>query len=614
MRQLPGNVGIAGFLSRLARDQRGNTLAMMAAALVPLLAIIGGSVDVSRSYMVKTRLQQACDAGVLAGRKAVGDGTYTAAAQTQANRFFTANYRGGWQGSQNLSFSSSTPDNGTTVNGTASVVLPTVVMYFFGRETINLAVECSAVLEVSNADITMVLDTTGSMNEDISDGSGGTTTRIAALRSAMKNFYGILAAAQTGTTSRMRYAFVPYTGTVNVGELIRTQNSAWLDKTHSYQSRVPIHYTRATRTYDGQRTSGGGTLDNYYDNDAERAMCDSYTKQFWNSDNTIKTTVVATLERYRTSTYRDYKCKVTETIDRYYERQDHPNPTTANFAAWRYRRVDYPNLTNFINGGKISVYNGDSGAAVDYSWSGCIEERDTVASGSIAFANKAITPSGTFDLDIDGVPASSEEGWRPYFNQISYWRYNGGNLTTDNSYSGTKAQTACPKKAQLLSVMTKSQFDAYADGLTADGGTYHDIGMIWGARLSSPDGIFGANVRLSPNNGSFVARHMIFMTDGELAPSIYYHSAYGLEYWDRRVTSDGSTNQYQRHSQRFRAVCEAAKAKGIRVWVVAFATDLTPDLSSCASANSAFVSTNPETLNATFAEIANSIADLRLRQ
>ncbi len=51
-----------GFLARLARDVRGNTLAIVGAALVPLSAMIGSGVDMSRAYMAKTRLQSACDA------------------------------------------------------------------------------------------------------------------------------------------------------------------------------------------------------------------------------------------------------------------------------------------------------------------------------------------------------------------------------------------------------------------------------------------------------------------------------------------------------------------------------------------------------------------------
>ena len=64
------NRASASFMTRLGRDQRGNTIAIVAAAIVPLLGMIGGGIDMSRLYLAKTRLQQACDAGALAGRKA----------------------------------------------------------------------------------------------------------------------------------------------------------------------------------------------------------------------------------------------------------------------------------------------------------------------------------------------------------------------------------------------------------------------------------------------------------------------------------------------------------------------------------------------------------------
>jgi Flp pilus assembly protein TadG len=62
----------SGFFARLLRDRAGNTLAMVAAALFPLLGLIGGGVDMGRGYISQSRLQQACDSGVLAARKRLG--------------------------------------------------------------------------------------------------------------------------------------------------------------------------------------------------------------------------------------------------------------------------------------------------------------------------------------------------------------------------------------------------------------------------------------------------------------------------------------------------------------------------------------------------------------
>src|SRR3954469_23505883 len=84
-----------GVLRGLARDTRANTLALMAMALIPLAGMVGGGVDISRMYIVKTRLQHACDAGALAGRKAMGGGTWAFnnySARTAAEKFFDGNY------------------------------------------------------------------------------------------------------------------------------------------------------------------------------------------------------------------------------------------------------------------------------------------------------------------------------------------------------------------------------------------------------------------------------------------------------------------------------------------------------------------------------------------
>ena len=59
-------------LRRVLRDRGGNTFIIVTAALMPLLAMVGGAVDIGRSYVTETRLQQACDAGVLAARKQLG--------------------------------------------------------------------------------------------------------------------------------------------------------------------------------------------------------------------------------------------------------------------------------------------------------------------------------------------------------------------------------------------------------------------------------------------------------------------------------------------------------------------------------------------------------------
>ena len=60
--------GLRAGASKLLRDQRGNAMMLTAAAIIPVIGIVGSAVDIGRAYMAQLRLQQACDAGVLAGR------------------------------------------------------------------------------------------------------------------------------------------------------------------------------------------------------------------------------------------------------------------------------------------------------------------------------------------------------------------------------------------------------------------------------------------------------------------------------------------------------------------------------------------------------------------
>ena len=105
------------------------------------------------------------------------------------------------------------------------------------------------------------------------------------------------------------------------------------------------------------------------------------------------------------------------------------------------------------------------------------------------------------------------------------------------------------------------------------------------------------------------------MTDGELAPTLTINSSYGIESLDRRITGNGdSSDQWDNHRARYLAICEAIRARGIRLWVIAFGTDLSTDLQTCASPDSSFQANDATELNQSFQEIANQVGELRIVQ
>ena len=178
------------FFRRLTKDVAANTLAISAAAIVPLMAMVGGGVDASRYYMAEARLQAACDAGALAARRSMDDDDFENEDEEVGDAFFNQNYPEGTFGIEDLDHNFSGTDDGEVL-GTASGSMPTAIMGVFGFDEVDMSVTCSADINISNTDIMFVLDVTGSMAWE-PDGtrcgsSGGywtecTDSRIGALR------------------------------------------------------------------------------------------------------------------------------------------------------------------------------------------------------------------------------------------------------------------------------------------------------------------------------------------------------------------------------------------------------------------------------------------------
>ncbi len=648
-------------------DETGSLLPMAAVGFLVLAAVVGGGLDMSIAYKAENRLQAACDAGVLAGRRAVGTNGFDEDVETEAAAYFANNYDPDKQGSRNVVFTPSSEDDGNTIAGAASADVETTIMKIFGYDTITIGVACSASMGVGNSDVTMVLDSTGSMGSRL---EAGGPTKLAMLQDAMKNFYDTVEASTAGGNARIRYAFVPYSQSINVGRLLEP---GWLVDEMDIQSREPQYETVVVETGelshwdDPEYSSSSGESPSWV---VEESLLNSneYSGRWdcnrdlpndsnWTNSGSASTETGTTINRdgqqvtttteTQRQTRRTYTCireergsgknkvkywapQYTEyarnSYDYDFETRDPVMVTieSTEFSHFVYKQVSY-DVSTYKTFASVTTPTGWNGSDVSSTWAGCIEERDTTPAASFTYNSMVgITPVSANDLDIDSAPTSDDDTkWRPMWPEAAFYRtewvstrYGGyWDLTNaHNSDYGGQAVSHCPQRAQLLQEMDESAFDTYADSLIAVGNTYHDLGALWGARISSPDGIFASNVNLAPGNGGNVSRHMIFMTDGAMQPSISIQSAYGIEYHDRRVTANGSNHHDRRHNERFLAICEAVKAKGIRLWVIAFATGLTEELETCSSDDSSFLAEDADQLNTVFQEIANEVGELRIVQ
>lgn len=657
--------------SKFLRDRRGNTMMLTAAAIVPIVGLVGSGVDIGRAYMAQLRLQQACDAGVLAGRRAMQGGTYSSAAESEANKMFAYNYSSGMYGSSKTKFESQAQGSSSVV-GTASTYLPTMIMKIFAQKGFDLAVSCTAKLEISNADIMMVLDVTGSMS---TVNSGDTVNRITALKNASMNFFDTLTTADVGD-GRLRFGVIPYSSTANVGAILMAKNPSWLANSVLLPSRTPNYTTTwGTGTTVNGTQGAPGTASQVVNwgnvtpaqtiggknsttcpatappaNSAATTYGSPTTNQVSQvvdgSGNRV--TVNNVVQAYRYFEYRynwaSSTCSLQSRTMEYTRTtpQTVTQPPVKTFSDYTYQDRIF-DVTNVKTGGTLSTDTGDSGANYTATWGGCVMERKTSP-----FTATQTAPSSALDMDVDTAPGSDDDTkWKLLIPEVAFPRASGpgtkpastgpitvstSNVTLDTSSGGnwqrfskywSSGWGVCPAASMKLTTMTsanRSSFNTYINSLQPVGGTYHDSGMVWGIRLLSPDGMFADENATAPNNRP-ISRHIVFMTDGDMSANTGNLSFQGYEWTMQRVGGNctGSVSTCDsaltdRHNNRFLQLCDRAKAKNITIWVVGFGTSLNTQLTTCATPGKAYQAANAAQLNDNFQSIARQISKLRLSQ
>lgn len=534
-----------GFLRRLLRDRAGNTLAMMAALLIPLIGMVGSGVDMARAYMAKAKLQTACDAAATSARRLMGSSAFSDAARQEGKRFFKFNFPIGTMNTSTFepTVEASATDASAVVVSAATDV-PTEIMGIFGVRSIPISVTCIADKDYVNNDIMLVLDVTLSMNCQAGTNctvrdQEHTTSRLRRLREGAAGLYRAL---KDAPGVRTRYGFMPYSMTTNVG---RDLTLTWL--------RNPTNY-RARNT---------GTS----------------SSPIW-SNCIIGTSSTCVLRSV--------------------------SHNTAWFSTWRGGAT--PNWTTNPN-------------------VGCVEERATI--GSSGTPVTISTDVSADDINLVSTTDAARQ-WNPYDHDAQ----RGENAALASTYK--TLDTFCPRPARRLAeYSTEALFQAEMNriagsqvytqtappytGRAAGGYTFHDVGMIWGMRYVSSDGMFSAQNPTMLNNIP-VQKHIVLLTDGVMATEDETYSAYGVDWVDRRLGTGNpmsgtiSDAVRARHTRRFLQACNRARTMGMTVWVIVLDTGALPEMQQCASSTGHYYESDGSDLEEIFELIGRGIGKLRLTQ
>lgn len=248
-----------GLLARFARDTRGGFATMLAVAAIPLIAMAGVGVDVARVLSARTDLQASTDNAALALARAPFSGQTTNSGasgacpggapsnsnaaptsfQTQACNWVLTNFNR--SDASNLVVTPTSSASQVAVGGAVDVT--TTLSGIIGVRTIHVAVNSVVNRSLTQVELALVLDNTGSMNE--SDGSG--STKDATLKSAAKTLVDTLSASAiaSGQANSFKVAMVPFATYVNIKNLAPnlspgnpTTYPSWMPGVSAYDNDV----------------------------------------------------------------------------------------------------------------------------------------------------------------------------------------------------------------------------------------------------------------------------------------------------------------------------------------------------------------------------------------
>jgi Flp pilus assembly protein TadG len=214
---------ISSQLRVLKKARRGTVGIIFGLALVPVMAIIGVSLDYSRVSHAKIGLANALDAGVLALANQPG------LTQDNASEILTSYVESNAPSYDNIYWNiKSVTLSPVSIKASLDAKIKTAALGIMGVDEVHFSIENEVVRELTDMEVVLVLDNTGSMN-------GG--NKIGALRDAAMDLVEKLEEVAP-ETSTIKIGLVPFVTAVNIktdpnlelnGSLIDTQGHSSID-------------------------------------------------------------------------------------------------------------------------------------------------------------------------------------------------------------------------------------------------------------------------------------------------------------------------------------------------------------------------------------------------
>jgi hypothetical protein len=604
--------------SSLRRDERGSVAIMFGLSLVAIVGIVGAAIDYSRASSLKSAFQVAADAAALA---AIADpGAPFEQREAVARRVAAANIDKLHEGSDILVRVFELPEGGVRVEVLGDS--DSAILGAIGIRKTPVVAFADAHAQLMNAEIALVLDNTGSMENDMDALRSGVSALIEKLLVDDK-------------IGNVRISVVPYVAAVNPGQAILPLSMMDTEAVSQHHGRMLRRrwtfmwreaFQRCVNPGQFQDNTGGGSFQDRSDlMDGGRNFARVVRELFGVAPASAQQGQVTP------STMAPYVGRILDGGD------DALLPDGFNVAE---------NDCNLQNPDRVSHFDLFS-RIPNADWKGCVEARPaphdvTDAPPDRRWVNTLFTPYFWID-DTDhrfhGVPPNSNDylpdgptphGWtyrrasgtkHPWGSTFNMFKYDS---VTEANIQETPPHTLGPNKAcpdEILPLTSnKNALQAKVAGLRHwhGGGTVTSEGLMWGWRTLSPALPFDQGKPYGETRKIIVlftdGKNML-VANGPGGPVSSDYSAYGHLASNHFGVSTFADLE-ARLDERMRLACENIKSAGIEVYSVMFrersgtARDL---VRNCASDSSRyFLATSQSELLASFENIAQSISTQRL--
>ncbi len=202
---------MSNFLIRFQNDQRGSIAIIFALVIIVLIGAVGLAIDYGRTFSVASKLRAAADAAALAGAKLLDESVTNETIETTADNYFQTQVTTIGAGGLTASpLRVSIDRDASSVQVESDVSVGMTFAQLLNVPSIDFEVSTTVVYKIKKVELAMVLDVTGSMNNN---------NRLDGVKTAAKNIIDTLVNDTVGKHNRI--ALVPYSASVNVGSTYR---------------------------------------------------------------------------------------------------------------------------------------------------------------------------------------------------------------------------------------------------------------------------------------------------------------------------------------------------------------------------------------------------------